>query len=514
MGRGIAQLFAQSNHTVVLHDTQAAALQVARDYLKSTFDTLVAKAKVTAEQAQSILARVSYSDQLADLAQCDLVIEAIVENLAVKQSVFKSLESTLRADAILVSNTSSLSITAIAGACKHPERVAGLHFFNPVPLMKVVEVIRGVRTAPTVAAELVELVRKTGHTAVQCGDFPGFIVNHAGRAYGTEALRLLGEGVAHFNHSNEQFAYQTVDDILREQVQLVGSSNAQGFKLGPFELLDLTALDVSHPVMESIFNQFYQEPRFRPSSITAQRLAGGLLGRKTNQGFYQYKDGVKLKISSAQTSSDLTADQLKPIAHVWVGPGLLRGKVVELIGALGASVENTTLPSADSLILLLPEGKDCTTEAIECQVSPERSIALDTLFPFDFKSCTRRVLMANPATDKTLAYRAAQLFANDGAAVSVLNDSPGFVAPRVIAMIVSIATEIAQQGIASPQDIDNAVRLGLGYPLGPLTMGDQLGSRRILGLLEDMYAVTKDPRYRPGLWLRRRAQLGLSLLAT
>jgi 3-hydroxybutyryl-CoA dehydrogenase len=525
MGRGIAQLFAQSGCTIVLHDTQAPALLAAEQYLAKTFDTLVAKGKLQADQAKQIIARVSTTPELAGLAQCDLVIEAIVENLAVKQTVFKALEALLKPSAIMVSNTSSLSITAIASACQQPQRVAGLHFFNPVPLMKVVEVIRGVKTDPAVVTQLMQLVALTGHTAVQCADFPGFIVNHAGRAYGTEALRLLGEGVGHFNQASDNLAYQTIDQVLREQVLFapIAGANAatnalgQGFKLGPFELLDLTALDVSHPVMESIFNQFYQEPRFRPSAITAQRLAAGLLGRKTEQGFYSYKDGALQKPIDTRTAnvdgSKNNAAKQQPIIHVWVGPGLQRAGVIELLSQLGASVENTSTPSQDSLIVLLPEGKDCTTEAIECQVAPERSISLDTLFSFGFKACKRRVIMTNPATDLDLAHRAAQLFAADGCEVSVLQDSPGFIAPRVIAMIVAVASEIAQQGIASPQDIDNAVRLGLGYPLGPLSMGNQLGPQRILGLLEDMYSVTKDPRYRPGLWLRRRAQLNMSLLA-
>ncbi len=520
MGRGIAQLFAQCGRTVVLHDTQAPALQAALKYLSTTFDTLVAKGKLPADQAKEILARVSITQELAGLAQCDLVVEAIVENLAVKQTVFKSLEALLKPTAIIVSNTSSLSITAIASACQLPNRVAGLHFFNPVPLMKVVEVIRGVRTDASVITQLVELVGLTGHTAVQCADFPGFIVNHAGRAYGTEALRLLGEGVAHFNHRQDALAYQTIDQVLREQVLFKptsASTPGQGFRLGPFELLDLTALDVSHPVMESIFNQFYQEPRFRPSPITAQRLAGGLLGRKTEQGFYAYQDGVLQKpidlSLNTTTTSTASAPDLSPIVHAWVGPGLQRAAVVELLSALGTRIDDSSTPAHDSLIVLLPEGKDCTTEAIECQVAPERSIALDTLFAFGFKACKRRVIMTNPATDISYALRAAALFASDGCQVSVLKDSPGFIAPRVIALIVSVATEIAQQGIASPQDIDNAVRLGLGYPIGPLSMGDQLGARRILGLLEDMYSVTKDPRYRPGLWLRRRAQLNMSLLS-
>ena len=208
-------------------------------------------------------------------AHCDLVVEAIVERLDVKRSVFRALEEIVATDAVLASNTSSLSITAIAAACAHPGRVAGLHFFNPVPLMKVVEVVHGLRTDAVVLDRLVAATRTTGHTPVLCQDTPGFIVNHAGRGFGTEALKALGEGVADT---------ATIDRILREQVNFSG----QGFKLGPFELLDLTGLDVSQPVMESIYHQYYEEPRFRPSVIGAQRVAAGLFGRKTRAGFYQY----------------------------------------------------------------------------------------------------------------------------------------------------------------------------------------------------------------------------------
>ncbi len=174
---------------------------------------------------------------------------------------------------MLATNTSSLSVTAIAAGLKRPQQFAGYHFFNPVPLMKVVEVVAGLKTDPAICAGLAEYARQMGHTPVQAQDTPGFIVNHAGRGYGTEALRVVGEGVADF---------ATIDRILKDQV---------GFKLGPFELMDLTALDVSHPVMESVYRQYYDEPRFRPSVITAQRLAGGMVGKKVGEGFYRYVDG-------------------------------------------------------------------------------------------------------------------------------------------------------------------------------------------------------------------------------
>jgi 3-hydroxybutyryl-CoA dehydrogenase len=489
MGRGIVQLYSQAGFEVVLHDAQAAAMEAAINYLQQTFDKLVEKGRMTDAARQQALARVTCADSMQGFADCDLVIEAIIERIEVKREVFCTLESVVSSEAILVSNTSSLSITAIAAACERPSLIAGYHFFNPVPLMKVVEVVRAPRTDDAVVERLVALTRAVGHTPVVCQDTPGFIVNHAGRGFGTESLKALGEGVADV---------PTIDRILREQVDFGG----MGFKLGPFELMDLTGLDVSHLVMESIYHQYYEEPRFRPSVIGAQRVSAGLFGRKTREGFYRY-DG-----------SPAPSESGAPVAptglRVWVAPGAQQQAVRELVAGLGASLDDADQPLSDSLIVVTPLGLDATSAAQGLDAA--RVIALDTLFPFGLRACKRRVLMSTPATSSETRKAAHGLFAADGAKVSLLRDSSGFIAQRVIAMIVSVATEIAQQRIASPEDIDSAVRIGLGYPVGPLTMGDMIGPARILEVLNGMHRSSDDPRYRAGPWLRRRAQLGLSLL--
>ena len=265
MGRGIAQIAAQAGIGVLMHDAVEGAAAAARDALGKTFEALRQKGRIGDDAARDALQRLQPVARLAELRGAALVIEAIVEDLDAKRALFRELEAIVAPDCVLATNTSSLSVTAIAAGCAHPERVVGFHFFNPVPLMKVVEVVDGVRGAPQVGDAMIALARRMGHLPVRAKDTPGFIVNHAGRGYGTEALRLLGENVA---------APHEIDAVLREQA---------GFRLGPFELLDLTGLDVSVPVMESIYHQYFEEPRFRPSPLAAQRRIAGLLGRKTRR---------------------------------------------------------------------------------------------------------------------------------------------------------------------------------------------------------------------------------------
>jgi 3-hydroxybutyryl-CoA dehydrogenase len=499
MGRGIGQLFAQIGCRIVMIDTQEVAIVAAKDHYKSTFAKLLEKGKLTQTKHDELLSLITFSTELSAAQPAGLVVEAIVENLNVKRELFIKLEALVSAHTIIASNTSSLSITNLASICTNPERIAGLHFFNPVPLMKVVEVIEAPLTSKETVATLCSLVEKTGHKAVVCQDTPGFIVNHAGRGYGVEALRALGEGVAHFAE---------IDVIMREQVNFAGNS----FKLGPFELLDLTGLDVSHPVMESIYHQYFEEPRFRPSVITKQRMDAKLLGRKTKRGFYDYSTGTQqlLPKDLVQTNApvNLTVGQ-----RYWVAPGASSSKVQTLIETLGGLIDTGQTPSTDTIIVVTPLGSDASQLCSDLELDAKKTIAIDTLFPFDFKACKRRVIMKTPATALEVIAQAAALFSSDGAKVSVLADSPGFVAQRVCAMIINIACEIAQQQVASPQDIDSAVQMGLGYPQGPLSMGDTLGAANVFSILKNLHAITGDDRFRPSPWLRRRAQLNLSLLA-
>jgi 3-hydroxybutyryl-CoA dehydrogenase len=424
---------------------------------------------------------------MQDLAHCDLVIEAIVERLDIKRSLFVELEDVVKDHCVLATNTSSLSVTAIAASLKRPAQFAGYHFFNPVPLMKVVEVIAGLRTSHVVGDQLTAFAKQMGHTPVQAQDTPGFIVNHAGRGYGTEALRIVNEGVADF---------ATIDRILKDQA---------GFKLGPFELFDLTALDVSHPVMESIYNQYYQEPRYRPSVITAQRLAGGLIGKKVGEGFYKYVDG------KAQLPPEPPVPQVENLPPVWVSPRATRRlELLQLLKDLGAQIETGASASPAALIIVAPLGFDITTVAVVERLDPARTVGIDMLF--EDAATKRRVVATNPATRHDMRDAAHALFTRDGKSVSVIRDSGGFVSQRVAGHIVNVASDMCQQNICSPQDLDTAVTLGLGYPIGPLALGDKLGPANVLEVLFNLQTVYGDTRYRPSPWLRRRGAMDLSLM--
>ena len=476
MGRGIAQVLAQCGARTLLFDAQPGAARKAKDSIAQALGKLVEIGRLPAGDADHTVGRIEVVESLSALAPCQVIVEAIVEDLQAKRSLFSTLEQTVKEDCILASNTSSLSVTAMAAACKRPGRVAGYHFFNPVPVLKIVEVVDGVQTERWATDALTGLARRFGHTPVRCKDTPGFIVNHAGRAFVPESLRVLSEGVADF---------ATIDRILVD---------AAGFRLGPFGLMDLVGLDVAHAVMKSMYQQYFEEPKYRPSFLAEPRVAAGLLGRKTGRGWYEYENNNPKKIDEPQAPGS------RPSA-VWAVPELK-----ELMVDLGAKPE--LKPTPDALCFVAPLGADVTTTALELGLDPARTVAVDPLFGFT----KRRTLMRGPATSQLAVDAAHGLLASDGVPVSVINDSPGFVAQRVVAHIVNVGCDIVQMRIATPEDLDRAVVLGLGYPRGPLAMGDALGPKRILAVLEAMHDFYQEPRYRPSPWLRRRAALGVSLM--
>ena len=509
MGMGIAQIAAQAGITVLLFDAKAGAAEQGRQSLQAMLEKLTAKGKFTDEQLAATLKNLVVVSELAEIAQADVVVEAIIEDLAIKKQLFKQLEDVVTTETILATNTSSLSVTAIAADCNYPERVAGFHFFNPVPLMKIVEVIPGISTHPATTQVLNDLAVRMGHLGVVAKDTPGFIVNHAGRAYGTESLKIVGEGVASF---------EEIDRILRD---------GAGFRMGPFELMDLTGIDVSHPVMESIYHQYYQEPRYRPHPLTHQMLTGKKLGRKVGEGFYHYtenkkQDGQKSTISNVPPHAGSISETT--VTSVWVGADLAddKNQLIDYLNAHGIAIDTNEQPAVDSLVLLATYGEDTTNSAVRYQVDPAQTVSIDMLTDLS----KHRTLMPSMVTQTKFVAQAYALFARGsnqkatenqaaqqtGIMATLIGESTGFVAQRVVAMVINLGCDIAIQGIATPEDIDNAVKLGLGYPSGPISWGDKLGAQRVLLILTRIYGLTGDPRYRPSPWLQRRATLDISLL--
>ena len=276
MGSGIAQVAATAGHPTIIYDTNAAALDKAKANLSTYLNKLVEKQKITAEKAASLLALTTYSSSVQDFKSCDLIIEAIVENIDVKQSVFKELESITSDTCVLASNTSSLSITSIASACVNPEKVIGIHFFNPATLMPLVEIIPGVATDMVIANHCQALINSWGKVTVMAKDTPGFIVNRVARPFYSEALRIYDEQLADM---------ATIDWAMRE---------FGGFKMGPFELMDLIGHDVNYVVTETVWKQFYYDPRFKPSLTQKRLLEAKFLGKKSGRGFYDYREGTSL----------------------------------------------------------------------------------------------------------------------------------------------------------------------------------------------------------------------------
>src|SRR5947209_12514600 len=385
MGRGIVQVLAQCGARTLVYDAQPGAAAKAKESIAQALGKLAEKGRLTASEVQAALSRIEIASTLEALAPCHVVVEAIIEDLGEKKKLFAQLEQVVAPDCILASNTSSLSVTAMAAACRHPGRVAGYHFFNPVPVLKIVEVVDGVRTESWVTEALGGLAKRFGHTPVRCKDTPGFIVNHAGRAFVPESLRVLAEGVADF---------ATIDRILVD---------AAGFRLGPFGLLDLVGLDVAHAVMKSMYQQYYEEPKYRPSFLAEPRVAAGLLGRKTGRGWYAYgKDGA------AEPLAEPPAPKARPDS-VWAVPELKE---------LFPRIEKD--PSQASVCFVAPLGKDATSTALELGLDPARTVAVDPLFGF----AKRRTLMTTPVTRPEVLDAAHGLLAADCVPGTVINDLP------------------------------------------------------------------------------------------
>ena len=483
MGRSIAQLAAAAGHPVLLFDADPRAVEAAVQSIGNLFRRAVERGQVPFDLADAAIARVKGVPEISALAPAELVIEAIVEDIELKRAVFARLEPVMREDAILATSTSSLSVAAIARGCKRPERVAGVHFFNPVSVTRVVELVRGPKTADRTITRLVAMMERLGQTPIVVEDTPGFVVNTAGRGLIGEALRIFEEGVAQPH---------AVDTVVREVL---------GFRTGPFEMIDQTGLDSAWVMQQQLFEQFFGEPRLRPVPLVAQRIAAGLLGRKSNEGFYQYENGDIVRPPAQAVPAD-------PGRPIWVSGARppLATKVASALAGVIEIAAGANSP-ANAVIVVTPLGLDATQVAVEEKLDPRRVVAVDALFALD----RHVVIMGTPATESAALDTVHAAFARANRQVTVIADSPGFIAQRLAAMIVAIGAAMVERGIASAADIDRGVTMALGYPLGPLTFGDRLGPRVVVEILQNLWRTTGDPRWRIPGWLRRRALIGMPL---
>jgi 3-hydroxybutyryl-CoA dehydrogenase len=478
MGAGIAQIGITGGFTVILFDVNGDALKKAGADIAQRLNRLVEKGQMAQDKVDAALGRLKLADSMNDFAPCDIIIEAIIERLEVKQELFKQLEGIVSAECVLASNTSSLAIAAIARPCKHRERICGMHFFNPVPLMKLVEIIRAPATNDRTAAMATDVGKRIGKTTVNAPDVPGFLVNLGGRAYSTEALHIRQEQVADV---------ATIDRIMRD---------ACGFRMGPLELMDLTGIDVNFPATMYMYTGWQHDPRLKTTTLHESLYNAGLFGRKAGQGYHTYQGDSGAPASPPAPSRD--------------NPQPLVARVPEHNAAFDRMAREFGLdPSGNKPgpVLIAPMGEDAATACVRLSLDPANVVAMDFI-GLDRKFIT---LMRPLGGSDDMVKKVEAWLTSQGFSVAIIKDSPGFVAPRMIAAIANLGCEMAQIGIASPQDIDLAMKLGLNYPRGPLEWADYLGPATTLKIVSNLQAITGSDRYRPSLWLRRRAQLSLPI---
>ena len=478
MGQGIVQVSVQGGLQAYIFDREEGGAEAAKATIAKRLERLVEKERISQEACQQAISLMQPVSKLEGIADADFVVEAVFEDLQVKHEIFTRLENIVSESCILASNTSSIPIASIASVCRHPSRIAGLHFFNPVPLMQLVEVIVAAATSQKTTDALVALGKQMTRTPVVVKDSPGFLVNMGGRAFTTEGLAIDQDRVA----TPEQ-----IDAIMRD---------CYGFRMGPFELMDLTGIDVNYPVSQIIYNGFMQDARLRTSYTHKAMVDAGRLGRKTGQGWFSYEDG---KMVNPPSPDFIPQYQVCPVAVASDSPEL-----ISLCKELGLEI------SADDGVCPLvaaPIGTDASETALQCGADARRLVCIDPVGNLE----KRVVLMMAPGGDKSAAEKVAAGIIIGGRAVTLIRDSAGFVGQRLAAMVANLGCFMADIGLASPNDIDIAMRLGLNYPKGPLELADHLGADTVFTIMQEMHRISGDDRYRPSLWLRRHAQLNLTI---
>jgi len=531
MGAGIAQVAAQQGMQVVLWDLRAELVEAGLDRIRASLQRNVERGRMAPADADSALARIRTATDFSGLAQVDAVIEAVLEDIATKAEVFRRLDAGAPQNAILATNTSSLSVTEIAAATRRPDRVVGMHFFNPVPAMALVEVVRGNGTSLETMDRAVALARDLGKTPVRAEDTPGFIVNRIVRPFYNEALRILNDGIAPFAE---------IDRVMK----------GVGFRMGPFELMDLIGNDVNFAVTSSIYEGLFQEPRFRPSFLQQRLVQSGNLGQKTGRGWYSYPGGARPEstVSSREGGPNQMPPLMGPVVVVADGPlGVelaqqldLGSHEVRLYGTadpalagrlqrvhdLGSALEGVNLVVdatlfADAKSRLIREWnsiapQQCTLASLALVQSTTElaSSLLNTKdlcgFGYVPPLADTRIIEVAPGLDTSEAAKAAVLSLVEalGKDAVIVDDGVGLVGPRIVSLIVNEAAQALMEGVASAADIDAAVKLGANYPHGPLEWADAIGLDTVYAIIKGLQEEQGEDRYRPSRLLRKMVMAG------
>ncbi|MEW2518592.1 3-hydroxyacyl-CoA dehydrogenase [Actinacidiphila alni] len=486
MGQGIAQVALLAGHRVLLHDAVPGLAAKAAAGVGARLARLAEKGRLDAAEHRAALGRLVAADGIADLAPAALVVEAVVEDLEIKRRLFAELEETVGDGCLLATNTSSLSVTAVAGALRLPGRLVGLHFFNPAPLLPLVEVVAGAASDPAAVDTAYDTAADWGKSPVRCADTPGFIVNRIARPFYAEALRL---------HEERAADPATIDAVLCE---------SGGFAMGPFALTDLIGQDVNEAVTRSVWEAFFHDPKFAPSLAQRRLVESGRLGRKTGRGWFAYGDGVAGGASggapggapgAADASVPHTAEPADRPRRVTVGDlgpaealrNMLRKTGIEIVEDAGVDC----FELSDGTSLRLADG------------GLEPGIQFD--LAADYTTATRIALARTPEVPDAALAEATGLFQALGKQVSVIRPVPGMIVTRTVAMLVDLAADAVGRGVASAADIDTAMRLGVNYPLGPLQWGERLSLSRVRETLESLHAFYPNGRYAPSLEVQWRA---------
>ncbi|AFZ66391.1 3-hydroxyacyl-CoA dehydrogenase [Deinococcus peraridilitoris] len=498
MGAGIAELALTRGYRVALYDLNAEQLARAQHAIARSLEKLQARGKLQ-DSPDTLLAHLLGTTDLAGLGGADVVIEAAPERLDLKQKLFAELE-TLCPQAILATNTSTLLVSAIASSVGDRARVVGMHFFNPAQILPLVEVVRGQDTSARTVEAIMELARDLGKTPVLCDDTPGFIVNRVARPFYGEGLRLAAEGVA---------SYAEIDAVMR----------GAGFRMGPFELMDLIGLDINFASTVSVYEAFFHDPRYRPHPLQARMVAGGRLGRKTGQGFYDHSASQAAPQSEPSSSSIPQRPQVR--LHL-SGGGRLREALEELLSgyerALASEADwvidcSETVSSVAAIVGLTPRSRvlslayaGSATALAARYPFPERVVGFSCLSPLGDKSVIE--IMPALQSEPGLAQDTETLFAAAGLSVQMVGETPGGIAARTVAMLANEAFSALAEGVADQTTIDTAMKLGTNYPRGPLEWAQLIGLRAVLSILEALQRETGDDRYRPHPLLRRMVLAG------